>query len=323
MSSQPCCRVVLFLLLVLSQPIKAETPAQQTMPVAEKSACDEKVTDNEDWIDFTHRYLNESLCLPAEWVDSFFSTERLDEEVKPGSYVRWINDFVQTEGGEFNYVTIVRANLRLPKASHRLKLVIEGEQEDSLNDVISVNEDEVKTNVGLLYELFQSPRSNLGLKLNLSPELVLRYRYSYPFTNSVISRFTQDFFKSDDDAGSESRLDLEKRFNQALLLRWTNSYADTDLLDGIERISSLVLYQRLTESSALSYEAAVSTLSLPEYYHTNERLAIRYRRNFYRKWLFYELVPELSWPKLLPSDPRQQINIFTFRLEIKFNSISG
>ena len=289
---------------------------------AGRSTCNHDAEENEEWLDITHRYINESMCIPAEWVDSFFSTERLDEEVRPGSYVRWINDFVQTEGGQYNYVTKIRANLRLPKATKKLKLIIEGEQEESVDDVISVNEDDVKTNVGLLYELLQSQRSNLNLKLNLSPKIALRYRYTYPFSEYFLSRFTQDYFKSDDDGGSESRLDLENRFNDRFLLRWSNIYQDTELIDGIQWTYSLVLYQRLSDVNALSYESSVSVLTEPEWFHSNERLAIRYRQSFYRKWLFYELVPEITWPKVLPTDQRQQVALFTFRLEIKFNSIS-
>jgi len=310
---------VSFLFLIPLDCLNAKTPDQQVP--AEQGSCKQTTIDNGEWIDSAHQYINESICLPAEWVDSFFSTERLDEEVRAGSYVRWINDFVQTEGGDLEYVTKVRANVRLPKASNKLKLVFEGEQEDSIEEIASVSDEEVKTDVGLLYELFQSPRSNLNLKLNLSPRLTLRYRYAYAFSERFLTRFTQDFFKSDEEAGAKSRLDLENRFSDNLLLRWSNSSEESNLIDGIQWLSALVLYQRLSEVDALSYESSVSGVTEPETFHSNERIAIRYRRNFYRKWLFYELVPEITWPKLLITDQRQRVSLFTFRLEIKFNNM--
>lgn len=302
--------------LTLSPDLQAEQSSE--VKVVKASTCDLKPSENDDWLDVTHQYINETLCEPAEWFDSFFSNDRSNEEVRPGSHVRWTNDYIQTEGGSFEYVTKVRASLRLPKASKSLKLVFEGEQEGSIEDIVPSNEEDVKTDVGLLFEFFESPRANLNIKLNLSPELSLRYRYRYPFSDTLSARFTQVFFKTDLDAGEQGRLDIEKRMSEDFLLRWTTVSENTDLIAGDQRTTALVLFQKLNKISALSYESSVTATTVPDNYNTNARLAVRYRRNFYRKWLFYELVPELTWPKALITDERQQVAAFTFRLEINF-----
>ena len=232
--------------------------------------------------------------------------------------MRWTNDFIQPDGGDFDYVTKVRASLRLPKASKKLKLLFEGEQEESIEDAVPANEEDVKTDIGILYELLRSPRANINLKLNLSPKLSLRYRYAYPFTDTFLTRFTQVLFRADGDYGSETRLELEKRMNENVLLRWTNIIEDIHSVSGATRTSALVLFQKLSDISALSYESSVIEQTIPETYNTNARIGIRYRRNFYRKWLFYELAPEVTWPREFITDERQQIAAFLFRLEINF-----
>ena len=302
-------------LLASSLNLSAE---EMTSEPLRKNECTITSPESDNWIDIAHQYVNESFCEPAVWFDSFFGSDRIDEEVRPGSHVRWTNDFIQTEGTGFEYVTKIRASLKLPKATDRLKLVFEGEQEGAIEDVIPSNEEEVKTDIGLLFALLQSQRTNLNLKVNLSLEIALRYRYVYPFTETFLTRFTQTFYQTDDDAGSQSRLDMEKRLNEELLLRWTNITEDSQLVAGAEQTSALVLFQKLSNISALSYESSVTARTIPETYNTNARLAVRYRRNFYRKWLFYELVPEITWPREFVIDERKQVGAFMFRLEINF-----
>ena len=50
---------------------------------------------------------------------------------------------------------------------------------------------------------------------------------------------------------------------------------------------------------------------------TNYRLLTRYRRNFLRSWLFYELVPEISWPRK-GDDVFPTNYAMTFVLEVVF-----
>ena len=310
--------VVTFAAVLFFQPLSVH--AEESPEDAKKvfSECKESTPESNDILDITHQYITDTFCGSAAWFDSFFVTDQHEKEIRPGSHLRWTNDFIQTEGGFYEYVTTLRASLRLPKASKKLKLIFEGAQEGSIEDVLPASEADAKTDIGLLYELFQSPRSNLNLKLNLSPKLSLRYRYAYPVSDSVVTRFTQDFFEADDDYGFESRLDLDTRLSDPLLLRWTNIVEDTHLIAGNKWTSALVLFQKLSSISALSYESSVTGLTIPETYNTNARIAVRYRRNFYRKWLFYELVPEVTWPKELITDERQQVAAFTFRLEVNF-----
>ena len=310
--------IFLIILFTLTFSVSIRAEDSSAVEAIKQSECMRSTAEGNDWLDITHQYINESFCEPVVWFDSFFGSDRIDEEVRPGSHVRWTNDFIQTEGTGFEYVTKVRASIKLPKASERLKLVFEGEQEGAIEDVIPATEEDVKTDVGLLYELFQSQRSNINIKINLSPEISLRYRYAYPFTETLLTRFTQTFYQTDEDIGNQSRLDLEKRMNENLLLRWTNITEDSQLIAGAERTSALVLFQKLSKISALSYESSVTSRTIPEAYNTNARLAIRYRRNFYKKWLFYELVPEVTWPREFIADERIQVGAFMFRLEINF-----
>ena len=54
----------------------------------------------------------------------------------------------------------------------------------------------------------------------------------------------------------------------------------------------------------------------------NYKIFTRYRRNFLRSWLFYELEPEVSWPR---NDAGQYLAKFAFtaRIEVVFQRAAG
>lgn len=286
--------------------------------------------DSDAWYDQTHNFLSEIFCEPALWFDSFFESDRIDEEVRPGTRVRWRNDFIYTEGGELEYVTDLKASFRLPKAKNKLRLVFESDQEETVEDVVPENKEELKGDVSLLYETYHSPRSNFTIRLRAKPKIILRYRYSYPVSQSFNIRFTQEGFRERTFDGGTTRLDFEKYFGKHFVLRWSTAATVQDNTEGKDWESSLVLYQHIDDKSALSYESSVTGFTKPAYTEDNYRLAVRYRRNIYRKWLFYELVPEVTWPleyyvdsmgNTIYTDERKSVPAFMFRLEVNFESL--
>jgi hypothetical protein len=289
--------------------------------VSKKTVCDELRGESDSWLDVAHTYLSAQFCGPAAWFDDFFSSERVDEEAHPGTNIRWRNDFVNTEGQGFNYITSLSAKFRLPKAKKKLNLIFEGEQEEAVGDIVPANRDETKANLGLLYELKKSRRQNISLRVKLSPSITLRYRYAYPITETFLTRLTEEVFRRKGVDGHTTRIDFEKNLSQDFFLRQSNAATLAENIDGTDWETSLVLFQRLSDVSALSYESSVVGLTRPDDYVTNSRLGVRYRRNFHRKWLFYELVPAVNWPRELITDERIQVWEFMFRLEVNFSSL--
>lgn len=274
--------------------------------------------DDANLIDDVHGYFNEQFCTPAVWFDNFFSTERSDEELRPGSSLRWQNDFTEDEFGVSTYTTRFRGSLKLPKASKKLRLVFEGDQEDSVEDIVPSNIEDSESQIGFLYEITQSPRANLSWKLSLSPSLTMRYRYSFPHSEQFTTRFTQQLFYKDSAFGASATVDFIYSFSEDLILRQANDLGRTEDDDASKWTTGLVLFQRLNEKSALSYESSYNGTTEPEVFATNARIGVRYRRQIYRKWLFFELAPEVTWPRELFTDKRKKTNALFFRLEVNF-----
>ncbi len=101
-------------------------------------------------------------------------------------------------------------------------------------------------------------------------------------------------------------------------MRQENDLKRTEDDEALNWFTGLTLYQRLDEKSALSYELSSGGITRPEIFATGARIAVRYRRQFYRKWLFFEVAPQVTWPRELITDRRQKTNALFLRLEINF-----
>lgn len=280
--------------------------------------CEQLKGESDGWYDETHTYLSIQFCQPSVWFDSFFSDERSDEEVRAGTHIRWQNDYILTEGGVWQYVTNFHASFKLPHVKKSINLVFEGDEEDDLADITPGTSDEDNKNFGLLYEITKSERANFSVRVKLSPSISLRYRYTWPVTDTFKTRFTQELSRQDNADGTISRIDFEKRLDERFLLRQSNSVEHSESFDGKQWLSSLVLFQHLSDKSALSYESSAVGVTEPQRYTKNRRLGIRYRRNFYREWLFYEIAPAVNWSKPLATDDRDAAWEILFRLEVNF-----
>lgn len=286
--------------------------------VVTKRECDRLIPESEDWFDVTHSYLSVQFCEPAAWFDSFFSSPRTEEEFRPGSRVRWTHDFVFTEGKGFDYVTDFHFSFKLPKAKKNINIIFEGEQDEDLKDIVPGNREDTGSELGLLYEVKETLRANLSLRIKLSPSITLRYRYEKPVSPTFITRFTQELFRKDSVYGRTSRLDFEKKLSADWSFRQSNEGTVAENIDGTQWSTSFVLLQRLSDISALSYESSATGVTDPDNITKNVRLGVRYRRNFYRSWLFYEIVPAVNWPKALVTDERVPVWEMLFRLEANF-----
>lgn len=287
--------------------------------VAKKADVCEKIgKEGDTWVDSLHAFMNVEFCEPSVWFDSFFSDERSDEELRAGSHIRWQNDYILTRGGQWEYVSNVHASFKLPKAKKSVHIVFEGEEEDDLEDIVPSDKEEIKSDLGVLYEVKKTARANFNVRVKLSPSITFRYRYQLPITDTFDIRYTQELYRRNNADGTSSRIDFEKLFYKGFFLRQSNSILRSESFQGEKWYGSLVLYHSFSDKSALSLESSTSGVTIPEKFTKNTRLGIRYRRNFYRKWLFYEIAPAVNRDKTLITDERVSSWEILFRLEVNF-----
>jgi len=309
--------------------------------LAEQAVVDDPCIGEEgykdSWLDHTHAYLTRKLCEPAVWFDDFFGDDRVEQEGRPGSFVRWRNAATWTEGQGLEYRTRFSANVRLPKIERRLRLIVSGETRDDPTEVLpddpvdpgfELNPEISRFNAGLRYDLFDQPRYKLSLgggvrvRFPVDPYARVRFRYTHPMGNVSLLRLTQTgLWRKEDGFSETTQLDLERAFFESTLLRWANSGTYGEITDGLNWASQMSLLHQYSAKTAISLDVGAWGVTEPGFEVSTYRVGTRFRQNVYRTWLFYELEPSVSWTKDVISNDRSTTYAFTFSLEFQFDTL--
>jgi hypothetical protein len=288
-------------------------------------------------MDETHTRIEQGILKQTVRLDNFFGSVR-PENLRQTKYdMRWRNAIRLAHGGDLNYGTTIRANLTLSKISERLRLFITGEDEPGLTTQ-SLPEDPGNpgfdrtiptahfVNTELRYELVQKPSVNVfvgaGVRLRFKFPLEAfarsRFQYTRKLGDISLMRVAETFFvKNTDLIGETTEFSLERLLDETTLLRWSNAGTASEEIKGLEWGSELSLSRQLSPKSAVTLKGGVygSTTSAAQV--GNYRILALYRRNFLRSWLFYELEPQISWPRNLDGTHPATL-AFTVRIEIEF-----
>ncbi|GGI66933.1 hypothetical protein GCM10007978_00160 [Shewanella hanedai] len=311
--------------------IKTEpTSAGQTEPAAFDAHLDKQVGEEEDpcltqsandtAFDNAFDYLNTKFCQPALWFDSFFVDERTQDDARAGTLVRWTNDFSNYQKEGFKYKINLNARFNLPGVNKKVKVIIDSQGEDDPFAFLKGPNNDGERDIGLRYDWYAKDRVSFNIKANFKPKLEARWRYAYPISQSTIARLTQKVYQEKKVTGESTEFDIEHSFDEDFLLRWSAvaQYENRD--NGWEFGSSVNLYHYISSKQALNYIASIYGVDAPYHYVENARIAVTYRQNIAREWLFFEITPEYSWTKEVDEERLDQV-VITFRVEVMFQNI--
>lgn len=284
----------------------------------------------EGWLDLTHSYINQRLCEPAAWFDGFFGDPRTLEENPVGSFIRLRNAARWDQDDGLQYRVSVRANLILPRLSERVRLLVarDEELEGEYPDTGAFDDPENRTRLGLRYIASERARSRFDVdgtvrlsSGSLNPRVRGRYRYVRGLTDRSLGRFTQSaFWERDEGFGLTTRLDWEWLPSRNRLVRWSTRGTWSQESDGIDWRTGLVSFRQLDLKSAVRAEVGAWGYTEPRFETEEYFVALRYRRQFLRHWLFYEIEPEHAWPKDFDTGERRSDWRLTFTIEIQFEN---
>lgn len=278
------------------------------------------------WYDETQIFVNSKFCEPALWFDNFFATDRVFAEGPAGTYVRWRNDFSYDEEEYFSFKTNLSFSVELPGVQDRLRLTFEGDEDEDLRDIAPGSGEATTNSLGLQLDVLENVRSKINVNVSVTPRIRLRYRYTYPIYENLTLRFTQEAQREKAVHSGRTQFDVERVFEQRFLFRASTEGKVSEAFDGVDWLQAFVLYQRINKKTSLSYESSVNGITQPYTLATNYRLGVRFRKNFHRKWLFYEIAPEMTWPVTL-DESRENVEIerrskwlLFFRFEVHFGN---
>jgi hypothetical protein len=296
-----------------------EVPAQQkgSTPAAGEEAEDETLLERTiEAMDERHEQISDRVLATADWLDSFFASDRIDAEAQKTRLVMGFSLFAEdSQAVEFDLGT--RFRLSLPFLTERMQLVFSGDPDDDVGAETVPRRDlrrrlreqrEQTVTVGLRYQLRQTLLSNTSLRAGVrlrkgTPVLLLepRYRQDLALGPYWLLRFTQRLIAfSNDTYEVRTTFDLERPLDEVseeLFFRITaegNWFSDRP---GYEPALHVNLFQTLSPRRALDYRISNFFQTRPNFRRENTVLSVLYRQMLGRDWLYGEVAPQLAFPR--------------------------
>lgn len=303
--------LILFPLIAVSSP--AEEPPDTSIPILESARA----------------LFGTKANFAANRLDSFFATDRADDELGR-SRIRIRSRFEIRERAVSNFSTQYRLNLRLPHLEKKFKYDFyqdddEKEKKEREREKAKAIKQKVKDEQNLLEKdkikygwIFNS---DIGVSAAIPPKLVTRARIRKSFvTGSLIHRFSEQLTYITDESGlvEETGIDSDHIFNEDLIFRFINYKRWQVLKKDFNTNHGPTLLHRVTENDAFSYSLTMQTvIKRGTWFTDNFQMAIDYRRNLYRQWIYLDIIPGIDFPKVWSF---RRTPFVTIQLEILFGS---
>jgi len=308
-------------------------PSPSAQPIAAPLALPEAPPSEETtFVDTMHGDISKGIIGTAAWFDSFFSDPRYAvEENKTRIVLR--EDAYLERGGHWALSTHVQIKLVLPWLKNRAHLVLSGDPDEQtatqgvLADTagipaIETATKERNTSGAIGYYFKSDDKRNISLRAGIryrNGKLVFftrpHYRVLYTLGTWNL-RVTQEFpFWSDTRWESQTAIDLERQLTQKYFFRASLYGTWQEHVAGYSYSTVVTLQRTLGPISAFSYEWVNSFVTKPHHILSQVSLDVRYRRQVWRKWMYFEVSPGMRFPhdqafKFIPT--------LLFRLEMTF-----
>ena len=272
--------------------------------------------------DRMQRSISENINSAARWIDSFFDDDRYIAE-DATTKLRFGESAFLEYGESPEYKTKVNLSIDIPHTKKRLRVFIANEDDtnktpDTLFNRVETSED--TSAAGVQFFAKASNKQNLSLTAGVKLESIEffigpRYRYTLKLDSWQL-RFTQRVrWFSSKGWEATTRFDFEHLLSDKLFFRQTLDGRWREEDDGYRYEIRPTLIQQVASGQLIEYQWNTLFKTSPNHRLESSILRVRYRRNFLRKWLFYEIDPQLAFRNDEGFDPKAGI---TFQVDVVF-----
>lgn len=272
--------------------------------------------------------------LNPENVDALFQNEKYINETKK-SFLRISTDYAYNSIEKNDLNVRLGASLALNKSIKNLKLYLSGFNQDNVDDITKRKKyDDEKPEIGVSYLI--------ELKNNIETKYSLGIRNLYPYIRGRFS-YLKDTGSWSIEPVQTIEYSIKNEFKED-----TTLYLDKEI---IKKVKFRLEFSRgtKTDTKGMDYDSVASIFWTPQtktglrlsqgiygntkYEHiinkttgeseiysgiNNYETTLTFRQNIYRKWLFYEVSPGVSFQKQYDFDPNYR---FYIRIDAFFGKI--
>ncbi|MFC1681339.1 hypothetical protein ACFL1S_06105 [Pseudomonadota bacterium] len=277
--------------------------------------ADDPGAEKEGKVAKTQEKLSTSIQKTAARIDNFFSNERHNWSAnKTRVTLRGNFDWIDDLGWEFN--PEFKLFLALPGLNNRLRVVANDDDDNGAADGAPKDQDE--SDVALRYIGKQTRKGGYSFDLGLSTrdsDLQSFVRFNlfghYSLGNNWAGRSENRlYWYTSAGLRNDSRQYFERRLSDNWFFRSrTRLQYEEDKNEGWYPEQKFTLFQRISDRSVLAYEViARQYCDCDPVYPPEKQLVqadrynlfmarLRFRRNAFYPWLFFELWPGAAWPE--------------------------
>lgn len=266
-------------------------------------------------IDAQRDYLSGRIVGFATDIDRFFGNDRNYQESNK-SVVQL--DLVRATGygGDRKLVLSARANLNLPSTEKKLHLLIESNPDQNTSGEPTATQTTAINNqvsgpqsygLALRYEKVKEElkamhiSADAGLKfqgIHINPFMRARSSYSVPWDTWRLKAAQSVYWFNTIGLGETTQVDLEHVISEPVLFRATSNATWLHDKQNFDLRQDLSVYQTLNERTALLYQLSAMGVSNPQVQLTEYVASVFYRYRLHREWVFFELSPQIIFPKV-------------------------
>jgi len=289
------------------------------------------------FLDRSHAMLEHGIFDRVAWFDRMFADDGNVDFGRNDSALRWQNEVRLDDDHGVAYRSGVRIDLRLPQVEswfRRWRIIVYAENlanqatllaEDPSNPALSSGTGPGRAAAELRYDVFRAVLAHVdlggGIRMEFPPGAFVRSRFRSTLRLSPITLgrvTTAGFFDTQQRLGNANQLEVEQQLGRTWLLRWNNVATITQVSRGWEWGTEAALMNALSATRALSLSGGLVGFTEPRAAVKQYRVALRVRRDAWRRWVFVEAEPDISWIRDDLLGTRRRVLGLTFRLEVHF-----
>ncbi|HET9594600.1 MAG TPA: hypothetical protein VFP65_03415 [Anaeromyxobacteraceae bacterium] len=329
--------LVLLAAVASAEPAPAHADPPPTAPAAPAAPAG---SGEDGLIDRSHAFVSQHLVDSVAWFDQLFADERNADFQRNGSSVRVQLELKPDTTGAVTPRFGLHLDLALPGLEgwfDSLRLVVYARS--LTNEAVAPPEDPAaplaapdasggRATAELRYEvlnlLFSHVDVGAGLRGDVPPAAFLRTRWrsTVPIGLGSLGRFTlAGFYDSALRFGTLGEATFERPFGRRFLLRLANvaSVSEARSFLGFEWRSEASFTWAPGATRAWRIGAGATGVTRPFFEENLSRVFASHRRDVWRRWLFFEIEPDVEWQRDIVTGARRTVYGIAFRTEIYFD----
>lgn len=288
--------------------------------------------DRKNKLDSSRDYLSGEFVDFVSYIDRFFGSDRnyqdANDSVMQVDIMR-----VSGYGGDRSFVWSARANVHLPIAEKKLHLLLETDPDKNATvdprQTLSPPLAQPSTPQSYAAALRFEEAAAEKWHFNLDGGLKFAGLNTAPFarTGAVLAvpldlwrvRFSETaYWFNTTGVGETTELDLDRPISEPVSFRATSVAVWLDRTQYFDMRQDLTVFHKLDERTALMYQASAFALSRPNTVVTEYVVLMLYRYRLHREWMFFEVSPQLHFPRALNFHNNAMLSL---RLEMLFSGM--